>query len=274
MTKRVKERALFVTGIGLFIFFSIWFLCLHFFQIDSSNVIFQAYGALYGIVALFGAVAGLYISSKWGGIQSIFGRSIFFLSLGLLFQELGQLAYSFYVVFLHVEVPYPSIGDIGYFGSIPFYIYGTVLLAHASGVRINVKAFKNRPLALLIPLAMLGTSYFFFLSDYEIDWSFPLVTLLDFGYPLGQAVYVSLAFLTYLLSQNVLGGVMKNKVFFILLALFAQYIADWTFLYQASREIWYAGGINDYMYLIAYFLMTIGLIQLNTVVDGVRNSKS
>ena len=85
---------------------------------------------------------------------------------------------------------------------------------------------------------------------------------LDFGYPLGQALYVSLALLTYLLSTKTLGGIMKNKVLLILFALAVQYAADYNFLSQAYAETWRNGGYGDAIYLLAYFLMALGLIQL------------
>ncbi len=108
---------------------------------------------------------------------------------------------------------------------------------------------------------LLAYSYWVFLKGYEFDWSAPLKIFLEFGYPLGQAIYVSLAILTLFLTRGVLGGVMKNRVLFVLFALLMQYLADYTFLYQASQETWAAGGINDYMYLASYFIMALALLQ-------------
>lgn len=55
-------------------------------------------------------------------------------------------------------------------------------------------------------------------------------------------------------------------------ALLAQFIADWTFLYQASREIWYAGGINDYMYLCSYLIMTLAIIRFNSIFKKIHEA--
>ena len=57
---------------------------------------------------------------------------------------------------------------------------------------------------------------------------------------------------------------MKNKILFVLFALVIQFLCDYTFLYQSSKGIWQVGGVNDYMYLVAYFVMTLALINLNT----------
>jgi hypothetical protein len=192
------------------------------------------------------------------------GRAILSFAVGLLLQNVGQSVFSWYNLVAQVALPYPSLADVGYFGSIPFYIYGVLMLARASGVHITLKAFSAKLQAITIPLIMLTLSYFFFLYGYEPDWSDPLRVFLDFGYPLGQAVYVSLAILTYLLSTKTLGGVMKNKVLLVLAALVIQYAADYNFLYQAAYGTWTVSGYGDVLYLLAYFLMAIGLIQLKT----------
>jgi len=225
----------------------------------------QLFAGVYGLIALIGGISGLAISRKWGGIHSVMGRSIFFFALGLIFQEIGQIAYSAYIYFLHIPVPYPSIGDFFFYGTIPLYIIAIMYLAKASGIHISLRSFRNKLQAILIPLGVLALSYFIFLQKYVFDWSNPLKVIIDFGAPLGQAIYISLAILTYTLTKGILGGLMKNKVLIILFALLAQYVADWTFLYQASRGTWYAGGIDDYMYLCAYFLMTFGLLQLKNI---------
>jgi hypothetical protein len=254
----------------LFILLSLWWVVGR--ESSYQTRYFGDYPSIYGVMALWGAICGIGVAYKWGGMKSVLGRSILMFSLGLLAQEFGQIAYAYLSFFKHVEVPYPSIGDIGYFGSIPLYIYGVFLLAQASGVSVKLRSFQHKLKAIIIPLLMLGTGYFLFLQEYKFDWSSPLKILLDFGYPLAQAIYISVAILTYLLSQGVLGGIMKNKVLFILFALLVQFLSDYTFLYQSSKGLWSVGGINDYMYLCAYFLMTMGLLQFKTAFTKIKHA--
>ncbi len=255
-----------------FIFLSGWWV-LNNFVIGNQHIKYDTFfdfGEFYGYLALWGAIWGLAISFKWGGYKSVIGRAILMFSLGLFAQEFGQLAYAWYNDIFKTPGPYPSLGDAGFFGSIFFYIYGIVLLAHASGVQIKLQNFVNKIIALIIPLVMLGIGYYLFLQGYKFDWSKPLTIFLDFGYPFGQAIYISIAILTYTLSRGVLGGVMKNKVLFILLALCVQFSSDYTFLYQTSRGLYQVGGINDYMYCVAYFLMAFGILQFKTVLDKLK----
>lgn len=269
MKKTIKQDhgAMFLTF--LFLFFTVWWMSLHF--LSASEFQNQVFSALYGIVALFGAVYGVHVALKWGGMKSLMGKSIIMFSLGLFAQEFGQLVYSFYNFFLHVPLPYPSIGDIGYFGSIPFYIWGVVLLAKISGIKLRNLSMGSVLQAVIIPFVILVVGYLLFLKDYVFDWSSPLTIILDFGYPLGEAIYISLAILTYLLSRKVLGGIMRGKILFILFALLVQFLADYTFLYFSHYSTVIPGGVNDYIYLISYFLMSLALIQLKTVYDDLMD---
>ena len=83
---------------------------------------------------------------------------------------------------------------------------------------------------------------------------------LDFGYPFFQAAYVSTAILIYLLSFGTKGST-KNKILLIVLALVWQFICDYAFLYQASRGMLILNGVNDYMYLFSYVLMSLAILQ-------------
>jgi hypothetical protein len=226
----------------------------------------------FGLMALFGGVVGLYLSGRWGGMKSVMGRAIIMLSLGLLAQEFGQFVYGYYIFFLHVAVPYPSLGDVGYFGSIPFYIYGAYLIAKASGAKVSLRSLGQKIIGILLPLGLLATVYGLFLTNYNFAHVTPLRVFLDFGYPLGQTVYISITLLAFIFSLGKLGGVMRGRILLLLAALFAQFIADFTFLYMSSLGIWVVGGISDYLYLIAYFLMTIALIRMKLVFDQVKGA--
>ncbi len=274
MAKLFKLNTKWQYGVTIysFVFFTLWWLFL---QVvtpgESSN--HRLFGALYGVIALLGGIFGMDVARRWGGVQSIIGKSILMFSLGLLAQEFGQIVYSYNHYFLNKEGMYPSLGDLGYFGSIPLYIYGVYLLGKASGVKVGLVSFERKLQAVIIPLIILVAGYVLFLEEYKFDWSQPIKTFLDFGYPLGQAIYVSLAILVYLLSRGILGGIMKKAILFILFALCFQFLADYTFLYQSSKGTWHVGEINDYMYLVAYFVMTLALLQFNIVLKRLREKK-
>jgi hypothetical protein len=271
MWQIIKKESQAKIAIAFFILFTLWWFYDNF-VIGNQHIKYDSFfdfSETYGYMAVWGGIWGIIISSKWGGFRSIMGKAIIMFSLGLFAQEFGQLAYAFYNDIYKVPGPYPSLGDFGFFGSIPLYIYGILLLAKASGLKIRLKSYANKIQAILIPAIILIIGYTLFLQGYKFDWSNPIKVFLDFGYPFGQAIYISIAILTYLLSRGILGGVMKNKILFILFALFIQFLSDYTFLYQSNKGIWQVGGINDYMYLCSYFFMTLGLLGLD--VNSIKN---
>ncbi|MDO8638013.1 MAG: hypothetical protein Q7R43_00430, partial [Candidatus Daviesbacteria bacterium] len=168
---------------------------------------------------------------------------------------------------LKVEIPYPSLADIGFFGSVPFYVIGMIYIAKASGSRFSLNTITNKLQVVIIPTIILVASYLLFLRNYQFDFSNPLQIFLDFGYPFGEALYISIAILAYFLTRKLLGGVMKNRVLLLIGAFVVQYLADFNFLYQNSHGTWINGGYGDYIYFVAYFIMTLGLIQFKTVLS-------
>ncbi len=264
-----NKKAQFV--LVFFLGFVVWWGMIQLGE-DQASPMRQLFAALYGLIAIWGGVWGLIGAKKWGGMRSVMGRSLTAFSLGLFAQEFGQLSYSYYIYYLHQEVPYPSAGDVGYFLSIPLYLYGAWSLGHVAGAKLSLRSLSSKIQVVVIPFAMVVASYFIFLQGYEYSASDPIKAFLDFGYPLGEAVYISFAVLALLLSRKFLGGIMRPRIIFIIAALFVQYAADFTFLYQAQRGWWFAGGVNDLVYLIAYVCMTLALMEFDGLVNKLRAS--
>lgn len=269
----IKSKLIFWIPVIIFVFFTVWWFYLRSFSVSSTYSARQLWGATYQILALYGGIVGLFVSKKWGGYKSLMGKIILVFSIGLLLQVFGQSFSSWYVYYYKVESPaYPSLGDIGFFGSVLAYIYGIILLARASGATKSLEKIWNKAWAIVIIFIVLILSYFFFLKGYQFDWSQPIKVFLDFGYPFGQAFYVSIAILVLLMSRNLLGGVMKKPITFLIFALIFQYASDFFFLYQSNLNNWYVGNINDYMYAASYLIMSLSLIQFGAIFEKIKNS--
>lgn len=259
----IKDKSTQVS-IVLFLIFNIWWFYIFLGGIKGSYIN-DAFGFAYGGFSIWGGITGLMVASKWGGLKSIIGRAIICLSIGLLLQAFGQYSFWYLNSVLKIEIPYPSIPDIGFFGTIPFYIYAAYLLAKSSGAKISLKSFENKLQAVIIPLGMLAIAYTLFLRNYKFDWNSPLTIFLDFGYPMGQAIYISIAILTYSLSRKILGGIMKFPIIFLIFAFFAQFLSDYT--YVLFKDQYFPGSFIDYLYLLSYFIMSLGLVQMRVVID-------
>lgn len=257
-----RSSYLMLVAIFIFSFFTIWWVFLQLF-VDKDNIMYYIFSASYGLMALFGGICGLHTSFKWGGLKTLLGKAILIFSLGLFVQEFGQFIYSYYSIFQHIKAPYPSIGDIGYFGTIPFYVYGVILLAKSSGIKVGIQSFKKKIIALIIPITMLTIGYVLFLRGYTFNWKDPMKVFLDFGYPLGEAIYISIAIITFIFSRNILDGIMRSKALLVLIALVFQFLADYIFLYESSS--FYPGNYVDLVYLVAYFVMTVALLSLRSI---------
>ncbi len=245
--------------IWLFVVFFIWWIIL---QLVSNRTELW-WGNLYQLIALIGGIGGLYISNYlFYEMKSLIlvRRAIFFFSIGLLLQVLGQNVFSYYNMVLKVPIPYPSFADVGYFGSVLCYLYALILLAGITGVKLTFKSFISKIEFLLIPAVILLVSFTLFLKGYAYDLSSPVRIFLDFAYPIIEAVYVSLALIILLFAKDLVGGVMKWPS--LLLAMFVQYIADFNFLYQAKNGTWVSGRYGDLLYMIAYFILALALIRL------------
>lgn len=274
MWETIKNEWQAKAAIVLYVLLVFWWILDPVILGHNHKRILGDFASIYFLMAVWGSLWGIATSMKWGGLKSVMGKAIFMYSLGLFTLAFGECVYAYYSFVLHVKIPYPSLGDLGYFGSIPLYIYGTFLLAKASGTSIKLKSLGHKLQAIIIPLVMLTIGYVLFLRGYEFDWSDPVRVFLDFGYPLTQAIYISLALLTYLLSKGVLGGIMKSKILFILFALCIEFASDYNFLYQVSRGEWITGGYGNFLYLSAYFIMTLGLIQFYTVYKKLHDGKT
>jgi hypothetical protein len=264
------------TVLFLFAFLSIWRLLLIPFisasnaELWNSNWLSFWWGGFYQIISIVGGFLGLMVAKHWGGFKSILGRAIYFISFGLLLQAFGQSVATYYI---HVNIQglYPSIADVGFFGSVLMYICGIYFLAKATKANVSLKSFSGKTQIVVIPLILLIASYLVFLRGYEFDWTNKLKIFLDFGYPFGQALYVSLAILTLSLSRKFLGGIMKAPIVFILCAFLFQYLSDYSFLYLSSKNAYIAGGFVDVMYMISYFLMSIAILQFDYTFEKIKN---
>jgi hypothetical protein len=263
----------------LFIFYVVWWTLMHIF-VPSGDTLYDIFTDSYGIIAGVGGFLSYLVARKWGARKSLLGRSLVFLSIALFFQFLGQISYAIYHYIFFVDNPYPSFGEIFYFGSIPIYILGVSLIGRVSGAGISIKSLYNKIVVVVIPVIMVAFSYFLFLGDYSFGRSDPLVIFLDWGYPVGQAFFVSVALANYVLCKKVLGGIMRGKVLFLLGALISQYIADTVFLYRTYTDTWYAGGISDLLFVFSYTFMSFAILSfdadraLEKLAEGKRQKSS
>ena len=274
MDLTTKANILKIILIVFFIYFFAWWLILQYFTGNATSILF--WSNLYQLIALIGGISGIIVSKNlFYGMRSciLIEKSILFMSIGLLFQVFGQIVFGSYFFIYGVDIPYPSLADVGFFGSSLFYIRGLLYLAGITGIRLKLISFWHKKEVLLIPIVLLLVSYFIFLDKYNFDWNYPMRIFLDFGYPFIEITYVTIALIILLYGKNLVGGIMNWPP--LLLAMFMQYSADFNFIYQVKNGTWVNGGYGDLLYLIAYFILAYSLIGLGlTFKNLIENNKA
>lgn len=215
----------------------------------------------YGFINLSGGLYGIFsVAKRWGGFKSTIGKGLIFIGYGLLSQWIGLQIWTYYNLILKVQVPYPSWADAGYFGLVPFYTIGALMIAKAAGGRFGLRTTWGRTFAVIIPFAMLSVAYFLFVKAIGFNLENPIKIFFDFGYPLGEILPASIAMFTLSLSRGFLGGKMKNRILYLVFAFIFQFFTEYIFLYMSGAGIYVNGGVNDLLYATSYVIMTIGLI--------------
>lgn len=256
-TNTIAKRVLFTIS-GMFI---VSWLVLAVRGFTDQHLI-DLWAGSYGLILILALLYGILNARQWGGFKSWLGKAMLFLAFALILEEFGQLAFSYYNVFRHVEVPYPSVADVGFFGFIPFCLLSMISLANTVGVSRALKKPLGMVVALVTPLLIVTLSYMIFLNGYDSTSKSALTIFLDFGYPLGHSLSISVLLVALLFSASKLGGLMKRKITLFLAGITLQYIAEFNFLYQNTHLSWVSGHYGDLLYLIAYSVEAFALVNL------------
>lgn len=263
MFKAIYKNPLSLIILTLYIGIFIWWIRLT----SIGHPIPESYifDWTYGLIGLTGALYGIFSVSKvWGGYKSVMGKGFIFISCGLLAQWLGLQIWTYYNIVAKVAVPYPSLADLGYFGLVPFYTLGALMLARASGAKFSIKTKHGKAYSVLIPLCMLILAYALFVKDIGITKTNLIKTFFDFGYPLGEIIPVSIALITFLSARKLFGGKLKNRIIYLLFAFSFQFLTEYYFLYTSGKNTYYNGSFSDLLYATSYTIMSLGLISFKS----------
>lgn len=261
----MRKSKLFYVLAVYFILIVAWWLKLHKIGDLTSPEAFW-FNIFYGFVGLIGGINGLIIARRWGGLKSLIGKALFLLSIGLLSEWVANIIWGYYNVVKKLEVPYPSEADIFFFAIIPIYALSMYYLSLASSAAISLKSIKNRLVTVIVPLVMLTIAYILFVGQ-GLDFSDPTRLFFDLGYPLGESITFSIALLTFYLTKDYLGGVMKRAVLGVIAAYLVQFIADYGFLYTALNETYFNANWVDLLYAVAMLSMSLAIINFDVTLS-------
>lgn len=222
------------------------------------------YSLFFALIPFGGGIIGLFIAKSWKLFESLVGRAVFLISLGLISWGSGSIIWTIYYNFIQNNpVPYPSLADLGYIISYPLWTIGMINLPHAVGSKPYFG--KHQKLFfILIPMLVLALSYFLLMSITKNPLIFypvksPLKLVFDIAYPAGDAIILTTA-LVLSVSFKFFGGKYKQSIYAILVGFCFQYIGDFSFSYTTTVGSFYNGNWGDLMFTIGLFLVTFGIL--------------
>jgi len=224
------------------------------------------YSFIFGLVPLFGGLAGMFRARLWGGLKSTLGRAVFYFCFGLVLWGCGESIWSYYNFFRHVPAPYPSLADIGFAPSIFFWVLGTVYLSKATGAALALRRARRAKLfAIFVPLILLAPSYYVQVTLARGGVLIPpgetlLKVILDIAYPFGDFLALTFAAVVYGLSYKYFGGMYRRAVSGLLAGLAVMYAADSVFSYTTTKGTYYNADWGDLLLSVGLFLMTYSIL--------------
>lgn len=244
----------------------VFWLFINFLGLKDSPIN-KFYAFIYGLIPLLWGLLALVNSKKWGGSSSALGKTLLFIGAGLFTWGVGEMIWSYYNFFLNIEMPYPSWADASFILSWPLWAVGIINMSKVTGARFSLRSLKSRIFLLAVPLLITAASYYllFYVARggvLETDGGW-LKLFFDLAYPTGDVMILSLAVIIYGLSIGYLGGKFKFPVILLILGLIFNYFADFTFSYKTTIGTFYNGGLADFLFTTAMFLLSLGVTSLD-----------
>ena len=211
---------------------------------------------------------GLKKAKSWGLFKSSMGKSIIFLSAGLLTWAIGEFIWSYYNFFLNADVPYPSWADASFIISWPLWTIGIFYLGHATGAKFGLRNIGGKVFLGIVPIITFIVSYYFLVTVARggslTTGDGPFKIFFDIAYPLWDVIILTFALLIYGLSFKYLGGKYKWPVLVTLFGFVVNYIADFGFSYTTTVGTFYNGCWVDLMFTSAMFFLSFGVTSFDS----------
>ena len=257
-------QKVFLSYLVLLIFFWFWLYLNN----QTSGIYNYLYSFLFSLVPLIGGIIAMFQSKNWGSFESSVGKAVFFIGLGIFLWGAGSMVWSYYNFFAQVEIPYPSLADLGFAPSIFFYGLGVIYLSKATGAKFGLRNKFAKIFTTITPFIILLVSYYVLVIVARGGVIVPegetsLKILLDIAYPLGDFIGLTIAIIISGLSFKYLGGNFKFDIYSILLGLGVMFIADTIFSYTTTVGSFYNADFGDLVLTLGLFLITFGVLGFN-----------
>ncbi len=235
-SKRVRLVAIttFALGAG----FAIWdaLLWLNPDKTRTANYVLNIYYALFYILAsylCFSASRRLRNTNDKNATQGLL-----FWGIALAAWAVGLLIWSYYNLVAKIDIPFPSLADIGFLIFLPVMALGTWKI---QGV---YQSENKQPLIAGLPLIIVSMVLVLFVFNRpDLSTDLPMLArFINFAYSLGDGILLSMTLVA--LQGNARAGT-KRHFYILILGLMMLTVGDFTFYYSTAHETYWNGYIPD-----------------------------
>ena len=186
-----------------------------------------------GVAAAIACLACAWAAQRAPGNDRL-GWMLMSISTGL--WAAGEAVWTIYEVGLGVDVPYPSLADVGFLAAIPFAFAGIrAFWGDARGTSERLRVWLD---GAIVALALFSTAWAFGLRAVFFEDADNLRWALDLAYPLGDLLVGTVLILAIRRARNHQHG----RMFFLLAGVAAYSIADSAFSYLSALDTYAAAG--------------------------------
>lgn len=207
-----------------------------------------------GFVFLVSTIISVKYYNKIGDRGAV-SKAILWTGISNLLFFIGSVTWSFYNLFLNIELPYPSFADI-------FFILMPVCYALAVGNLMQVYKSSTKPsiwMVAVLVFAALVYLMFNFVGQPEISRELDFWTnFFNFSYALSDSIYVGAGVALLIVA----GGKIFRGILVWVLGMFIITIADIIFTYREAIEVLWNGDIADQLYTLSAIIFTYAVILL------------
>ncbi len=229
----------------------IWWIYLQT-QLTHTSLANYAFNVVYGSVFAVGGFAGIRSGIHLGGLRATVGRALILIAAGLVCYSIGQVIWAYYNVVLHQDAPYPSGADVFFASSLLLFAVGFLQILRMYQTFIT----KKTAIESIVVCACVVSIVFLLVGMPEIDSENAIATLLNWYYPIFDAVLASLAFMTLRMR----GGSVDKGLFAYIAGMLFLALGDNLFTIRSNNDQYWNGDVSDLMFALAGFFLSLGIV--------------
>ena len=215
----------------------------------------------YGLIYLMAGLLSLWQFETQRVLHSL-SKSFLYLGLGLISFSVALLIWFYINIFVKIPMPFPSVADFFFVLFYPLTFVGLLYLIKAHGSpKESISSLRVLIIltAFALPIIILTSLWS---KDNTITQGAKFFSYL---YPVGDILIMTMATLLLDISTTRI----RKGALFLIAACSSLVLADLTFAYRSSVNIYWNGDISDILYTVAGFLFSISIVSL---VSGVLNN--